>query len=76
MAPMHTRNRLWLFTCMGIALCAGERASVYADRPLDKADYADKLRGIWFGQLIGNHTGRPTEGQYTLDAPLPPELFV
>lgn len=35
-----------------------------AQRTITAADYLDKLHGMWFGQLIGNHTGRPFEGYY------------
>lgn len=73
---MRSHRRRCAFSWRGLLLVVLCNAGAFADRPLDKSEYADKLRGMWFGQLIGNHTGRPTEGQYTLDAPLPPELFV
>lgn len=46
-----------------------------ATRTISAAEFHDRLRGMWFGQLIGNHTGRPFEGTYAAREPAPDELF-
>jgi hypothetical protein len=46
-----------------------------AQRTLSRAAYLDKLHGEWFGELIGNHTGRPFEGYYTTREPAPDSAF-
>jgi len=38
-------------------------------RTISELNLYDKLHGMWIGQLIGNATGRPTEGTY--DGPQP-----
>ncbi len=42
-----------------------------AERLLDAGFYLDKLHGMWLGQLIGNLTGRPTEGDFGGASPNP-----
>ena len=39
-------------------------SAALADRTISEAALLDKLRGMWFGQLIGNHSGRSSEGMY------------
>ena len=36
-----------------------------AGRTLDANTYADRLKGMWVGQLLGNYAGRPVEGRTT-----------
>lgn len=40
-------------------------------RTISELDLYDKLHGMWIGQLIGNATGRPTEGTYDGAQPNP-----
>lgn len=56
------------FLLVGASIASGERV-------LERADYLDKLRGMWFGQLIGNHTGRPFEGKYQTREAAPDSEF-
>jgi len=59
-----------------ILLAAGLLATpTNAERTITDAAYLDKLRGMWFGQLIGNHTGRPFEGQYCTREAAPDSAF-
>ncbi len=46
-----------------------------AERTISADGFYDKLRGAWFGELIGNHTGRPFEGYYTGYDAAPDEAF-
>ncbi|MCA9254336.1 MAG: ADP-ribosylglycohydrolase family protein [Phycisphaerales bacterium] len=74
--PDKAGGRILSRRAMVVALlCLMPWGSAHADRQLDKAAYTDKLRGMWFGELIGNYAGRPTEGQYTLESPVPDALF-
>ena len=61
-------QRLWTRTRMallaGLIVCGAGPIPVRAQRTIAADDYRDRLRGMWFGELIGNHTGRPFEGQY------------
>lgn len=63
----------YLLIATVVLLSSGSFAS--GQRVLERADYLDKLRGMWFGQLIGNHTGRPFEGQYTTREAAPNSAF-
>ncbi|NLX12673.1 MAG: ADP-ribosylglycohydrolase family protein [Phycisphaerales bacterium] len=47
----------------------------WGQRTLEADVYRDKLRGMWFGQLIGNHSGRDFEGKYCTREAAPDELF-
>ncbi len=47
----------------------------WGQRTLQADVYRDKLRGMWFGQLIGNHTGRDFEGKYCTREAAPDEQF-
>ncbi len=47
----------------------------WGQRTLEANVYRDKLRGMWFGQLIGNHSGRDFEGKYCTREAAPDELF-
>ncbi len=60
---------------VALSLLLAGAAAVRAERTIDAAVYLDRLRGMWFGQLIGNHTGRPLEGQYTAREPAPASAF-
>ncbi|MBC7783466.1 MAG: ADP-ribosylglycohydrolase family protein [Burkholderiales bacterium] len=49
------------------AIAAGIVVVLGADAPadnlvIDRSAYADKLRGMWFGECLANWTGRMTEG--------------
>ncbi|MGD8454225.1 MAG: ADP-ribosylglycohydrolase family protein [Phycisphaerae bacterium] len=44
---------------------------VRAERTITAADFADKLHGMWLGQLIGVSAGAATEGQYSGADPNP-----
>ncbi len=37
-----------------------------AERTLLADDYADKLAGMWLGEILGNYAGRPTEGRFKI----------
>lgn len=52
------------FVGMG-ATAVGLLASAGAGQTIDRADYADRLRGLWLGQCIANWTGLRTEGYRT-----------
>ena len=43
---------------------------------ISAAEYYDRLHGMWFGQLIANHTGKPFEGYYTGREAAPDSEFV
>ena len=49
---------------LGLILLVISVAPACADREINAAEYLDRLRGMWFGQLIGNHSGRALEGLY------------
>jgi hypothetical protein len=53
------------------ALLAASLPAVRAERTITADAYFDKLHGMWLGQLIGNMTGRPTEGVYAGSQPNP-----
>jgi hypothetical protein len=54
----------WLAPGLAAVICLwGEAAG--AERTIPAADLADKLRGMWMGQLIGNAAGRESEGVYS-----------
>jgi hypothetical protein len=42
-----------------------------AEKTILAGELSDKLRGMWLGQLIGNHAGRDTEGKYSDAMPNP-----
>jgi hypothetical protein len=68
-----SRFRLFaLASATGLLLAA---APAYAQRTLTRAAYLDKLHGMWFGQLIANHSGRSVEGHYTTREPAPDSVF-
>jgi hypothetical protein len=48
---------------------------VIAQREISAAEYHDRLRGMWFGQLIANNTGKPFEGYYTGREAAPDSAF-
>jgi hypothetical protein len=52
--------RLTVFMLM-LAIAGG--AAAQGPRLIDRADYADRLRGMWLGQCIANWTGLRTEGR-------------
>lgn len=64
---------------LAVAAAAGlflfAASPVFAQRTLSRTAYLDKLRGAWFGELIGNYTGRPFEGKYFTREPLPDSAF-
>ena len=47
----------------------------WADRTISDEVLLDKLRGMWFGQLIANNTGRPLEGFNTTREAWPDSAF-
>jgi len=51
---------LFLVLHLSCLLGAAPRAS----RVISQLELYDKLHGMWIGQLLGNATGRPTEGIY------------
>jgi len=54
------------------ALAAGILSSpVKAEQVITADELADKMRGMWLGQLIGNAAGRSTEGDYFHSIPNP-----
>ena len=71
--------RCWLklivpaFACLVWATLLAQPA--WAQRTITADEYRDKLHGMWFGQLIGNHSGRPFEGSYTTREAAPDEEF-
>lgn len=49
--------------CAGVLASAAPQAVRAADNlVVNRADYADRLRGMWFGEALANWTGRMTEG--------------
>ena len=50
-------------------------AAAPAERTLSADAYYDRLHGLWFGQLIGNHTGRSFEGEYCTREPALDDAF-
>jgi hypothetical protein len=63
---------LILRSALGAALFS---SPALGDRTITDAAYLDKLRGMWLGQLIGNHTGRPFEGSYCTREAVPDSAF-
>lgn len=59
----------------GLALLAA-CAPASAQRTISAAEYHDRLRGMWFGELVGNYAGRATEGQYNSREAAPDSVFV
>ncbi|MCK4342606.1 MAG: ADP-ribosylglycohydrolase family protein [Phycisphaerae bacterium] len=64
-----------LLASVSLIACGAGTERAFAQRTINADDYLDKLHGMWFGQLIGNHTGRPFEGQYCTREPAPDEVF-
>jgi len=50
--------RLGVF--LALVVCAWPAVAVRAARDLNADAYLDKLRGMWFGQVMGNYAGRGT----------------
>jgi hypothetical protein len=70
---MHAiRKSLWFVLALSCVLIPQVAT---ADRTISDAVLLDKLRGMWFGQLIANHTGRPLEGSNTTREALPDAAF-
>lgn len=61
---------------VGVGVFLLTAAPAPAQRTLNRSAYLDQLRGAWFGQLIGNHTGRSFEGKYATREPAPDSAFV
>ena len=64
---------LTIAACVWFGYVSAPRA--LGQRTISASDYLDRLRGMWFGQLIGNHTGRPFEGTYRTREAAPDEEF-
>ena len=58
---------LVFFCACASATCTG------GERTITAVDLFDRMRGMWLGQLIGNATGRATEGLYSSSQPNPAE---
>ncbi len=56
-------------------MIAGATPPAQAQRTISAEEYVGRLRGMWFGQLLGNHTGRPFEGQYCTREAAPDDAF-
>ncbi|MBL0928297.1 MAG: ADP-ribosylglycohydrolase family protein [Phycisphaerales bacterium] len=67
MAPArHTlMQRLRTAAAAGFALAAAGPAAAAPPRELDRADYTQRLRGMWLAESIANWTGLRTEGGWT-----------
>jgi hypothetical protein len=63
----HWRSFLLSGVLLGGSFCA----SAHAQRSIEVFSLFDKLRGMWVGQLVGNATGRATEGLYSSSTPNP-----
>jgi hypothetical protein len=61
------RKYCWLL----LGVLRGSVGGARADRTISADTYADKLRGMWLGQLIGVSTGMPFEGVYSGANPNP-----
>lgn len=65
MARESANPRRWITGICGLALLSAT-ASVNAQTlTINRADYADRLRGMWLGEVIGNWTGMEAEGVVT-----------
>jgi hypothetical protein len=63
------RGIRWLLTLAALAVCIP--AAPAAERTISAVELFDRLRGMWLGELIGNATGRATEGMYSGATPDP-----
>ena len=57
---------LWLLLLVSLS-----NSPVKAAKTILADELYDKMRGMWLGQLIGNSTGRATEGRYSGPEPNP-----
>ncbi len=68
MLPIRSRSAImvsvYLAAVLSATLCLCSPA--WAERTLQADTYADKLRGMWFGELVGNYAGRQVEGLVTV----------
>jgi hypothetical protein len=68
-------SRTFISVPLLIAAVLSAPATSRAERTISADTLLDKLRGMWFGELIANHTGRPVEGFYTTREAAPDEVF-
>jgi hypothetical protein len=64
------RIRVEVFLCIYLLIVLSN-SPVKAEKTILADELNDKIRGMWLGQLIGNHAGRSTEGKYSGAAPNP-----
>ena len=60
MDPQNNKVKILLLSLLLLTLpCRQTRA----EKAIGADNLADKMRGMWLGQMIGNYAGRETEGK-------------
>jgi ADP-ribosylglycohydrolase len=68
MDPQNNKVKILLLSLLLLTLpCRQTRA----EKAIGADNLADKMRGMWLGQMIGNYAGRETEGKYSGSEPNP-----
>ncbi len=73
-SSVNKRARVWALAGWGVWMVVCPAVAL-AQRTVTAEAYLDKLRGMWFGQLIGNHTGAAFEGLYCTREAAPDDSF-
>jgi len=68
---MNLRNNRAKVLWLSLLLMSFPCHRTKAEKAILADNLRDKMRGMWLGQLIGNHAGRGTEGKYSGAAPNP-----
>jgi len=68
---MNLRRYKTRIFCLSLLIAIALNLQAKAEKTILANELNDKMRGMWLGQLIGNMTGRETEGDFSGSLPNP-----